>query len=178
MGKGILLMVVATALGGSILLFSTQIADVGAARRVDGVEADVLARELAASGRRLLLSEALTPSGFRSSAPFTERSFDGGRVMVDDYAVVGDSLVFELTAFHSGAAHRIRSAYTWFEGDFPGPVLVSAPYLFADVSPDAAISGGVPAAERRGRTRRSREPPAGVGRCVLAPSPTPQPMTT
>jgi hypothetical protein len=120
-------------------------ADVGAARQVAGVEADVLARELAASGRRMLLGEALTPTGFRVSPPFTERSFDGGRVVVEAYSVAGDSLVFELTAFHSGAAHRVRSAYTWHEGDFPGPVLMSAPYVTTDLAPSATISGGAQA---------------------------------
>ena len=145
MGKGILLIVLATALGGSVLLASTQMADVGAAREVAGVEADVLARELAATGRRLLLGEALTQHGFASSAPFTRRTFNDGEIVVNHYSAAGDSLVFELTAFHSGAAHRVRSAYTWEEGDFPGPVLVAAPYVSTDISPDAMISGGVQA---------------------------------
>ncbi len=142
MGKGVLLIVLATALGGSLLLVSTRMADVGAAREVAGVEADVLARELAASGRRLLLGEALSENGFQSTAPFTSRSFDGGELVVDHYSAAGDSLVFQLTAFHSGAAHRIRSAYTWEEGDFPGPVLIAAPYVSTELSPDATLSGG------------------------------------
>jgi hypothetical protein len=142
MGKGTLLIVLATALGGSLLLASTRMADVGATRALAGVEADVLARELAASGQRLLLGAALSETGFSSTAPFARQEFDGGVVVVDNYSAAGDSLVFELTAFHSGAAHRIRSSYTWTNGDFPGPLLLSAPYVTTDIATAATISGG------------------------------------
>jgi hypothetical protein len=145
MGKGTLLIVLATALGGSLLLASTRMADVGATRALAGVEADVLARELASSGQRLLLGEALNETGFQNSAPFTRQEFDGGVVVVDHYSAAGDSLVFELTAFHSGAAHRIRSSYTWTDGDFPGPLLLSAPYVTTDIAPAATVSGGAQA---------------------------------
>lgn len=145
MGRGTLLIVLATALGGSLLAASTRMADVGASRALAGVEADVLARELAASGQRLLMGEALTPAGFRSTAPINRREFDGGVVVIDHYSAAGDSLVFELTAFHSGAAHRLRSAYRWTDGDFPGPLLLSAPYVTTEIAPEATVSGGAQA---------------------------------
>ena len=142
MGKLTLLFVLAASLGGSMLLATSQTTAVDAARSTSGVQADVLARELAASGHRLVVGAAVGETGFRPTAPFGTMDFDGGTIRLDSYTATTDSLTFALTAFHSGAAHQLQSAYTWTEADFPGPLWLDSPYISAVLDPNATVSGG------------------------------------
>ena len=142
MGKLTLLFVMAASLGGSMLLATRHTTAVDAARSTSGVQADVLARELATSAHRLVVGAAVGESGFHTTAPFSTMNFDGGVIRLDEYDATADSLAFTLTAFHSGAAHRIRSTYSWTESDFPGPLWLEVPYVSAALDPDAYVSGG------------------------------------
>lgn len=142
MGKAALALVLAAAVGGSLLLTASGTVALESAQNTRGVQADVLARELAASAHRLVVGESLTPDGFNTVQPFGSLDFDGGHVDLTRFDASSDSLAFELTAFHSGAAHRVGSIYTWAENDFPGPLWVDAPYLSSSIDPNALISGG------------------------------------
>ena len=142
MGKMVLMLVLAASFGSSLLLSSSRRAAFDAARATVNVQADVLARELAASAGRLVVGRAVLNGSFRSAAPFTNLDFDGGEITLDAYNASSTSLAFTVTARHTGATHRLQSNYAWAENDFPGPLWLDAPYANVDIDPSSKILGG------------------------------------
>ncbi|NNF59533.1 MAG: hypothetical protein HKN04_14955, partial [Rhodothermaceae bacterium] len=150
MGKLTLLLVLAAALGGSTLLFSTRSLSHETARERGEVQADLLARDAAANGHSLVLNEMIADDGFEAAAPYTSHNVQDGWFSVDEYTVATDAagtqtVTYTVTGHAGGAEHSVRSTYEYDPMDYPGPLWLDVPYVTATVEPGTVIDGGADA---------------------------------
>ena len=135
MGKLALFLVLAAALGGSVVTLSTR-GTVGASAALQsGVEADVVVREIAETARSLAVSKLLGPEGFDPALlPGDPVALEGGEYVAQ---VVGPATPTEATirvvATYGGAVHTTRSTYRYDPMDVPGPIWIDAPVSNSDV---------------------------------------------
>jgi hypothetical protein len=141
MGKLALLLVLAAAVGGTVLTIGVQRTLGAAAGLHAGTQADVLAREIAESGQQVALAQMLGDDGFRPPA-VAAGAYGGGT-----YEVVVDSLTptaatITVTGAFGGAVHRIQSTHQYDPLDAPGPLWLDVPYATGTLTGSPRIGGG------------------------------------
>ncbi|HLA64325.1 MAG TPA: hypothetical protein VK610_07840 [Rhodothermales bacterium] len=132
MGKLALMLVLAAALGGAILTFSTRQLSGGAAADRRGAQAGVLARDLAQSVRAVVSGQMMGDDGFVTvnDLGLPTRTYQGSTIVSMDYAGgVADvtytpsadrqTVDVAVTAYQDGAAHRVNARYAYDDTDFP-----------------------------------------------------------
>ena len=144
MGKLTLLLVLAAALGGTVLTMSTRASLGASSALVGGAEADVVAREIAETARSLAVAQLLRDEGFEDTLAGGVRALDGGEYTVDVASIDQYGVTLVVTARYGGAVHRSRSTYLYDPMDVPGPMWIDGPVVSADLVDGArpTISGG------------------------------------
>ena len=144
MGRLLLLIVLAVAVGGSVLTLSTRETLFESSQRQAESQADVLAREIAEAGQSVALREMITDDGFEDPTGRLDdvQEYDGGQFRIaysDDPA--SRRATITVTGTYGGAVHTIESTYELHPMDAPGPLWLDVPYATASVSNRAEISG-------------------------------------
>lgn len=146
MGRLSLLLVLAAAIGGSVLTLGTRLAALEMTSSQSEDQEDALAREIAETGESLVLARMMGPNGFIN--PITNGldgpvEYAGGEFEVDiePSAFSAMEVTFTVTGTYGGARHAIQSTYEFDPMDAPGPLWLDVPYATATVASGASISG-------------------------------------
>lgn len=145
MGRFLLLVVLAAAVGGTTLTLGMRGTLSASDRRHAEGQADVLAREIAEAGNNVALREMVTDAGFVDP---TDRlgdaqDYDGGsfRIVYTPGATADDATV-RVMGSYGGAVHSTERAYTHDPMDAPGPLWLDVPFATASAAAGAEIAGG------------------------------------
>ena len=117
MGNGALFATIAVVGATLLLLFNTQIHSQETGRRELVQQANHVARELAMTGRKLVLADWVEANGASSTQPFSSVNRDGGLIRVVDYDNTAGSansvLDFTVQASYDSVVHEVRSRFRW-----------------------------------------------------------------
>ncbi|MEZ4700814.1 MAG: hypothetical protein R2834_10830 [Rhodothermales bacterium] len=122
----------------TMFLYNTQLVSRETDRRQYSNMKDQVARELALTGRKLILASWVESGGTRSAAPFAEIERDGGTISVSGYDLDSDVLDFTVRASYQGAVHEVRSKYRW-NTYAVNPLQIKATDIHLTVSPWANL---------------------------------------
>jgi hypothetical protein len=140
MGKLTLLLVMAVAVGGTLLSMNTRgmLGDASRAR-AEG-QADLLARQIAESAQAIALTAMIGETGFQNPGITGPRDLQGGQYEVQIDTLNPQFATFSVEGSYGGAVHTIRSTYQYDPLEYPGPIWLDVPYATASVSAGADIS--------------------------------------
>ena len=146
MGRLSLLLVLAAAIGGSVLTLGTRLATLETTESQSEDQAGLLAREIAETGESLVLARMMGPDGFVNPAAngvtgaidYADGEFEVDNVMLSPD---GMEVTFTVTGTYGGARHAIQSTYEFDPMDAPGPIWLDVPYATATVKGGAKVSG-------------------------------------
>lgn len=144
MGRLSLMLVLAAAIGGSILTLNTRLSVSEMTERQSEDQQDALAREIAEAGESLVLARMMgadgfidpTTNGISGAVDYADGEFE---VAIDAFSPM--EVTFTVTGRYGGARHAVQSTYEFDPMDAPGPLWLDVPYATAAMSPDASISG-------------------------------------
>lgn len=142
MGKLTLFLVLAAVGAGTLLTMSARRAASDTARSHAETQQDALARQIAESGRNVVLASIMGPDRLRDPG-ITRQQYGGGTYEVT-YEPTDNARQATITVrgTYGGATHTIRGTYAFDPMDYPGPIWLDVPYATAFVSPGASVSGG------------------------------------
>ena len=146
MGRLLLLIVLAVAVGGSVLTLGTRETLFESSRRQSESQADVLAREIAEAGQSVALREMVRADGFVDPTGNLgdEQDYDGGQFRIAYSDNPGSrQATITVTGTYGGAVHTIESTYELHPMDAPGPLWLDVPYATASITRGAEVSGTV-----------------------------------
>ena len=101
---------------------------------------NMMARDLALKGRKLVLSHWAGTEGSASSAPFQTLTQDGGTITVTSYSSASNIMDVTLRAEYDGAVHDIRSRYQWNPGGALNPFQIKAADIDFTISNQASLN--------------------------------------
>ena len=145
MGRLLLLLVLASVLGGSIYTMSQRGAFSDAARVHSAEQQDALAREIAEAGQSVALTHMVKPDRLvdpTKGGVGKKQSYEDGRFHIA-YAqgATEREATLTVTGTYGGAVHTVQSTYELDPSDAPGPLWLDVPYATASASGAVTFSG-------------------------------------
>lgn len=145
MGRFLLLIVLAAAVGGTTLTLGVRGTLSASNQRHAEGQADVLAREIAEAGNSVALREMVTDAGFVDPTDRLgdRQDYDGGsfRIVYSPGASANDATV-TVVGSYGGAIHTTERTYKRDPMEAPGPLWLDVPFATATAVDGAEISGG------------------------------------
>ena len=156
MGRLLLLLVLATGIGGAVLTLSSRDTLSAFSQTHSDSQADVLSREIAEAGQNVALTHMIGAGGFSdpTRAAGTEQEYEGGDFQIEyvPASATGGAAVTEatlrvteatlrVTGSYGGASHTIESTYRYDPMDAPGPLWLDVPYATTAMANTTRVSG-------------------------------------
>ena len=141
MGKATLIAAIALSFFAVIMVFNTQDISRESASRQSEYQQSYMAKELAAKGRKLVLSSWIETNGSTASA-FPTINIDGGTITLladSTLDLSGDEISFTVRGVYDGTVHDITSNFRW-NGFALNPFQIKAPDLEFAVHSDATLN--------------------------------------
>ncbi|HYE95413.1 MAG TPA: hypothetical protein VD962_04340 [Rubricoccaceae bacterium] len=146
MGKLVLFLVLAFALGGAMLSASHNALGLEGTRGRRAAQGNLLARDISSTAQSMIVNAMLDDDGFQPSLNISELEYAGGRADIE-YTVSPerDTADVVVTSLEGGSVHRVHSRYAWDDVDFPSPVWLDVPYATGSFHRNTQINGGTEA---------------------------------
>ncbi len=138
MGKGALISVLGISFLALFTLNQARLISQESSQLQTSHHAEVLAKELAVKGRKLVLSSWISSKGASGSYPFTSIAVDGGTITLDTLSLENNLLSFTVQGEYEGASHRISSNLEWHTFSI-NPLQISVPEFDFEVEPTATL---------------------------------------
>lgn len=144
MGRLVLFIVLAAALGGSVLTVATRGTTRATSAAQTEAQADIMARKIAESGLGLAVSGMVSPTGLRDPNFNGAVELDGGEFTVSYTPTGVNEASLRVTGTYGGAIHEIENAYRYDPMHAPGPFWLDVPYGSGSIDGRLSIKGDRP----------------------------------